>query len=293
MMVATDSPGHSFSKEGKVDRLPWQIVLLFVFLSACPAGGGGDVFLPPSALASGDGTSCPADAWPFGAGAYVADVVTEAPGEIGSAFGNSLCAVNGVYGNGLNRGSLDVYSLKSSGTSTKCVAGEKCIVLEWAGRRVLSGAEADFVVFENPFNRTSTGRFIEAVIVEVSQDGTSWCGWNPAYTGETESDIYDVTKYVDVAGLEPVLFNQSTWTGTAADVFDVAKAGGDHFDLADLVASGSCDAGTVSDIQTDGFVYIRLTTANSRSPASFPLPGDSFDQTADIDGVVARNVADR
>ncbi|KAB2933895.1 MAG: LIC_13355 family lipoprotein [Leptonema illini] len=277
------------------------LMLLFVsVLSACPAGGGGDAFLPPPGLTSGGTTTCPADAWPFDTGAYLADFVTEAPGETGGTFGNSLCAVNGVYGNGLNRGSGDVYSLKSSPASTMCEANEKCIVLEWAGRRVLSGAGVDFVVFENPFNRTSGGRFIEAVIVEVSENGTAWCGWNPAYTGETDSsvaqfslDIYDVTKYDDVAGLEPVLFNQSTWTGTAADVFDVAKAGGDHFDLADLVASGSCDAGTVSAIQASGFVYLRMTTANSRSPAAFPLPGDSFDQTADIDGVVARNVADR
>lgn len=271
---------------------------LFAFLSACSAGGGGDVFLPPSALASGDGTSCPADAWPFDTGAYLADFVTEAPGETGGTFGNSLCAVNGVYGNGLNRGSGDVYSLKSSPASTMCEANEKCIVLEWAGRRVLSGAGADFVVFENPFNRTSGGRFIEAVIVEVSEDGTSWCGWNPAYTGETDSqnDIYDVTNYVDVAGLEPVLFNQSTWTDPAADVFNVAKAGGDQFDLDKASFGGSgagCNATLRDIILASGFVYLRLTTANSRSPAAFPLPGDSFDQTGDIDGVVARNVADR
>jgi hypothetical protein len=279
-------------------------MLLFVsVLSACPAGGGGDDFLPPVALMSGGGASCPADAWLLDAGAYVADVVTEAPGETGSTYGNSLCAVNGIYGSGLNRGSGDVYSLKSSGNSTKCVAGEKCVVLEWAGRRVLNGAGTDFVVFENPFNRTSTGRFIEAVIVEVSEDGASWCGWNPDYSGEIDSqneaqfklDIYDVTKYVDVAGLEPVLFYQSTWTGTAADVFDVAKAGGDHFDLDKASFGGSgagCNATLRDSIRASGFVYLRLTTANSRSPASFPLPGDSFDQTADIDGVVARNVAD-
>ena len=276
-------------------------ILLFVsVLSACPAGGGKDAFLPPPALTYGGTATCPADAWPFDTGAYLADLVTEAPGETGGTFGNSLCAVNGVYGNGLNSGSLDVYSLKSSPTSTMCEANEKCIVLEWAGRRVLSGTGADFVVFENPFNRTGDGRFVEAVIVEVSQDGTVWCGWNPAYTGETDSgaaqfsfDIYDVAKYKNVAGLEPVLFNQSTWTGTATDVFDVAKAGGDHFDLAHLVAIGSCHTETVSAIQASGFVYLRLTTANSRSSTSFPLPGDSFDQTADIDGVVARNVDDR
>lgn len=278
------------------------IATLLVFLSACPAGGGGELMLPPGLSGQAE-SSCTGSAWPFvddgGPGAYLADIVAEAPGATGVGFGDANRAVNGVCG-GPTAASLDVYSLKSSGTSTKCVSGQKCVVLEWAGRRVLSGVEADFVVFENPFNRTSGGRFIEAVIVEVSQDGTVWCGWNPAYTGETDSgaaqfslDIYDVTKYVDVAGLEPVLFNQSTWTGTAADVFDVAKAGGDHFDLAELVASGSCDAGTVSAIQASGFVYLRMTTGNSRSPAAFPLPGDSFDQTADIDGVVARNVDDR
>lgn len=301
--AAMGFPGPSFNKRGvAVDRLRWQILPLFVFLSACPAGGGDSVFLPPGLASSGGASSCTVDAWPFAGGPYLADLVTEAPGETGSTFGNSLCAVNGVYGGGANKGSTDVYSL-SSGDSQKCVAGEKCIVLEWAGRRVLSGAGVDFVVFENPFNRTSGGRFIEAVIVEVSENGTAWCGWNPAYTGETDSgvaqfslDIYDVTNYVDVAGLEPVLFNQLTWTDTAADVFDVAKAGGDHFDLDKASFGGSgagCNATLRDSIRASGFVYLRLTTANSRSPASFPLPGDSFDQTGDIDGVVARNVTDR
>lgn len=295
MAAAMGFPGPSFNKRGvAVDRLRWQILPLFVFLSACPAGGGDSVFLPPGLASSGGASSCTVDAWPFAGGPYLADLVTEAPGETGSTFGNSLCAVNGVYGGGANKGSTDVYSLKHSSTSTKCAANEKCIVLEWKDRKVMPVEGTDFVVFENPFNRGG-GRFIEAVIVEVSRDGTTWCGWSPAYTGETDSqsDIYDVTNYVDVAGLEPVLFNQSTWTGTAADVFEVAEAGGDHFDLSDLVASGDCDAGTVNAIQVGGFIYLRLTTANSRSLALFPLPGDSFDKTTDIDGVVARNVTDR
>lgn len=271
------------------------LFLLPIFLSGCPAGGGDGALLLPPGLLGQTGLSCAGAAWPFvdngGPGAYLADAVDEAPGATGAGFGDANRAVNGVCGSP-TAASLDVYSLKFSGTSTKCNPNEKCIVLDWVDRRVLNGAGTDFVVFENPFNRASGGRFIEAVIVEVSEDGTFWCGWNPAYSGEKNSavaqfsfDIYDVTEYVDVAGLEPVLFDQSTWTGTAADVFDVVKAGGDHFDLADL---SGCQG-----IKDDGFVYLRLTTANSRSPASFPLPEDSFDQTADIDGVVARNVADR
>lgn len=279
------------------------LCLLPVFLSACPAGGGGGSFLlPPSALTSGGGISCPG-AWPFvsGEGAYLADSVTESPGATGTGFGDANRARNGVCGGAMP--SLDVYSLNSSNASIRCISNQKCIDLEWAGRRVLNGAGVDFVVFENPFNRTGGGRFIEAVIVEVSYDGHSWCGWNPAYTGEKNSnhpsfsiDIYDVQKYNDVAGLEPVLFNQSTWTETAADVFDRAKAGGDHFDL-DTTSFGQsgtgCNATAVNNMKTNGFVYVRLTTANSRSPADFPLPADSFDQTSDIDGVVARNVTYR
>jgi hypothetical protein len=280
-------------------------LVLTVFLSSCPAGGGKDqFFLPPAAaaLSSSGGEVCPASPWPFSAGAYLADTVTEAPGQ-GGAFGNPLCAVNGVYGAGSGGGSLDVYSLRSSTASTMCKANEKCIVLEWAGLRVRNETGTDFVVFENPFNRTGGGRFIEAVIVEVSENGTAWCGWNPAYTGETDSnqpqfsgDIYNPSKYLRLAGIQPVLFYQSTWTDTAADVFDVTKAGGDHFDLGDAnfgQSGDNCDAAAKNAMQTNGFIYMRLITANSRNPANFPLPGDSFDKTADIDGVVAKGVDSR
>lgn len=279
---------------------------MLLFLAACPAGGSDGLLLPPALSGSGTADlSCAGSDWPFidGEGSYLADTVTEAPGSTGVGFGNSSRAVNSVCGAGTASGSTDVYSLKSSSTSTMCEANEMCIVLEWAGRRVLSGEGADFVVFENPFNRTGTARFIEAVIVEVSKDGTSWCGWNPDYSGEKNSglaqfsiDIYDPSKYDDLAGVQPVKFYQSTWTDTAADVFDVDLAGGDHFDLdkASFGDSGEgCNEALRGSIQTDGFVYIRLTTANSRSQESFPLPGDSSDKTADIDGVVARNVADR
>jgi len=285
-------------------RMWLVLVIALSFISACSSSSSDSpFFLPPSALSSGSsGFSCPATVWPF-MNAYLADTVTEASGEQPNwAFGNSLCAANGIYGAGANSGSTDVYSLRSSATATKCESNEKCITLEWKGYRVKNTAGTDFVVFENPFNRSDSSRFIEAVIVEVSADGSAWCGWSPAYTGEKDkantnfaTDIYDATKYQDVAGLEPVLFNQSNWPHSAADIFDRSKAGGDHFDLSSLSFGNgtNCDAGLKADLQTNGFVYIRLTTANSRNSTDFPLPGDSFDQTADIDGVVARVVEAR
>lgn len=278
-------------------HLRWLAMFLPFILTACPAGGGDSLFLLPSGLSTGGAVStCPAAPWPF-EGAYLADLVTEAPGQTGSGFGNALCAVNGIYGGGENRGSTDVYSLSSSSESSKCEANEKCMVLEWAGRRVVNGDGADFVVFENPFERAA-GRFMEAVIVEVSANGETWCGWKPEYTAkETEEmdPVYNPESYTNLAGIEPVLFDQATWTASAEDIFDQSKAGGDHFDLDDANFGNTgtnCAEGTKSAIQSNGFVYVRLTTANSRSE-TFPLPGDSFDQTADIDGVVARDVAPR
>lgn len=246
---------------------------------------------------------CSVSAWPFAPNAYLADIVTEAPGQNHYQFGNPLCATNGIYGGGSGSGSTDVYSLKSSSMSIKCAPNEKCVVLEWKDSKVKNEAGVDFVVFENPFNRTVTARFIEAVIVEVSEDGIHWCGWNPTYSGEKNNtlpnfitDIYNPAKYERLAGIEPVLLNQSNWQYSGDDIFDQLKAGGDHFDLddAEFGSSGSgCSGAIKSMIQTNGFVYLRLTTANSRDGASFPLPPDSFDQTADIDGVVSKNITPR
>lgn len=275
-------------------HLRWLAMFLPFILTACPAGGGDSLFLLPSGLSTGGAVStCPAAPWPF-EGAYLADLVTEAPGQTGSGFGNALCAVNGIYGGGENRGSTDVYSLSSSSESSKCEANEKCMVLEWAGRRVVNGDGADFVVFENPFERAA-GRFMEAVIVEVSANGETWCGWKPEYTAkETEEmdPVYNPESYTNLAGIEPVLFDQATWTGEDKDIFDRNKAGGDQFNLDDLEG---CETIKDSDEENAdrGFVYLRLTTANSRSEEEFPLPDDSFDRTADIDGVVARYVIPR
>lgn len=256
--------------------------------------------LDGSIASTGSSISCLAKPWPFTTNAYLADTVTEAPGQNHYQFGNPLCATNGIYGAGTGSGSTDVYSLNSSPSSIKCIVNEKCIVLEWKDNKVKNEAGVDFVVFENPFNRTVSARFIEAVIVEVSEDGVDWCGWNPTYMGEKNNampnfltDIYNPANYERLAGIEPVLFNQSNWPYSAADIFVQSKAGGDHFDLGDVEFGSGCSGAKKSMIQTNGFVYLRLTTANSRDAVNFPLPNDSFDGTADIDGVIAKNIAPR
>lgn len=238
--------------------------------------------------ATGPGSvSCPS-AWPFASGSHLADQVSEAPGATGSGFGDSRRAVNGVCGEGTRSGSLDVYTLASATTSTLCVAGTNCVVLAWSGGNVQNVAGIDFVVYENPFLITAGQDLVEPVVVDVSTDGGTWCGFAPAYSGDsTNASLQNPANYTNVAGVTPVFFNQSTWTGAASDLFASVpadatyglthlKGGGDGFDL----ENSSC--GPL------GFArYVRLTSGAS---AGMNVTTNSFDQSPDIDGVVARQV---
>jgi hypothetical protein len=257
---------------------------------ALPAGASGDA-------------AC-LESFPFSSGAYLADLSVNAAVGAG-AFDDPTLATNRICGGGFGTGSTDVYSL---GSSSECESGEECIVLEWNGLRVENGTGIDFVVYENPFifGNNANSRFIEAVIVEVSEDGSNWCGWNPTYSGTTSTaDLRDPSNYSDLAGVTPVVFSQTADNSlSAADLFTTTtdsngtylRGGGDGFDLsaASFGTTGTgCTSGVRSSLQSGGFVYLRLTTAYSRSSASYPLPTDSFDQKADIDGAVARQVGAR
>ncbi len=223
--------------------------------------------------------------------------IIEAPGATYTDFKDPKKAINGIQGCGNNCGSLDVYSLQSSSSSSFCIPNQKCLVLETQDKKIKNVSGVDFIVFENPFciGSCATSRFMEPVVVEVSANGTQWCGWNPMFTGDSnsQSDLKDPQKWLRFAGIHPVLFNQTNWTYSQDDIFDFNKSGGDHFDLDDANFGNSgtgCDSNTKNDIQSNGFIYLRLTSANSRS---FTYPSDSFDQTADIDGAIAREVINR
>ena len=279
--------------------------LLWLSATACTPGGGNNDALLAAALPSGGsgGQAC-LESWPYSSGAYIADSSVNAAVDAGT-FGDPTKATNKICGAGWASGGTDVYS---TGSSSECESGENCIALEWTGKRVLDATGVDFVVYENPFlyNNNASSRFIEAVIVEVSQDGTNWCSWNPSYSGTTSApDLRNPGNYSDLAGITPVLFMQSSANSlSASDLFTEVtdsygnhlKGGGDGFDLSapSFGTTGSgCNTTLRNSIRSSGFVYVRLTTAYSRNSSSFPIVSDSFDQKADIDGVVARSVTDR
>ncbi|MBI3396095.1 MAG: LIC_13355 family lipoprotein [Spirochaetia bacterium] len=266
---------------------------LLPLLTACPAGTPSDgAGLAMAALLAGSASNqsrpCAGYTASTPTGTAAADTVTSAPGSTGFGNSDSYCAVNGIRGAGLLEGSLDVYTLSSTGSGAS-------IVLEWAGQKVTNGAGVDFVVFENPFriSGSATNVFLEAIVVEVSRDKSTYCGWNPSYTGGgTYSG--DPANWIRFAGITPVLYNQATNPLNAVDVMDTSKAGGDAFDLGDANFGSSgylCDATAKSDIQTNGFYYLKLTAATA-SPYNKPASSASSDGP-DIDGVVARNLAAR
>jgi hypothetical protein len=236
----------------------------------------------------GSASSCPSRGLP--AGAKLADTVVDAPGATGSLFGVPGKAANGVCGGGGQTGSTDVYTLHSA-----TPGGEAYIILAFSGGKVANGAGADFVVFENPFQKQNGSYFLEPAIVEVGHDGTNWCGFNPLYASGT---VYsgDPVDWSGFAGLSPVRFNQDTWSYGSAEIFDPAFAGGDPFDLSSLSPDNSfnigCSVALRDDLVLNGFTYLRLTSAASRiNPATgqpYPIDPASYDGASDIDGVIAR-----
>lgn len=297
-----ESSGRSIGLLRALLVLPLTAILLF----GCSAGEedkpdlSGLLALLGSRAPRPDSASCPSG-WPFASGAYLADQVSEAPGFTGSGFGDARRATDGVCGGGTGAGSLDVYTLASSGTSTLCAAGKQCMVLSWSGGNAQNVAGIDFVVYENAFGIMAGQNLIEPVVVEVSSDGSTWCGFAPTYSGDSSNaSLQNPANYTNVAGVTPVFFNQSTWTEAASGLFvsvpaDATyglthlKGGGDGFDLDGLVVDAGCDAAGAAAIQspTGGFRYVRLTSGAS---VGMSITTNSFDQSPDIDGVVARQV---
>jgi hypothetical protein len=283
--------------------------LLFCILGGCilPAGkadnGGAALALLALAGSASSSTdlSCSTRTGSAPSGTALADVVTSAPGETSSGFGNSRCAVNGVRGEGNDQGSTDVFSLSATGTSA-------LIVLSFSSGKITNGAGVDFVVYENPFNNngSASNRFMEPIVVEVSYDASSWCGFNPAYSSGTYST--NPANWLRFAGLSPVLYNQDNNSLNAGSLF--TSGGGDAFDLSNLVTGTSaganclsvasnagCTAGTVSTLQGagagQGVRYIRLIAASActnpnAGSAAFPQDSGAFGGGPDIDGVIGR-----
>ncbi|MCE9500093.1 MAG: LIC_13355 family lipoprotein, partial [Leptospira sp.] len=172
----------------------------------------------------------------------------------------------------------------------------------WTKQRVINGTGIDFVVFENPFqiNSNPSTVFMEAIVVEVSIDGTNFCGFAPDYINSSET-VYsnDPSKWIRYAGKTPVYYNDDNNQLKGSDIYDPAKSGGDGFDLSNLTTSSTtdtlwgtgCSASLVTNIQNNGFYYIRLSAASDRinpdTSSKFLRDSGAFDGP-DIDGVFAR-----
>ncbi len=259
---------------------------------------------------SGSSVSCSSLSASTPSGTAAADRITSAPGDAGSGFFDARCSIDGVRGMGDNQGSTDVFSLAATGSSS-------VLVLEWNGKKITNGVGADFIVFENSFNQNgnATTRFMEPVIVEVSYDGSHWCGFNPIYSSGTYSQ--NPANWTRFAGTTNSYFNQDSNSMNATTLFTSGSSGGggDQFDLGNLVtgatsgyncsavvSNSGCAAGDVSQLQGtssgQGVVYVRMIAATActnpnAGGATFPQDSGAFGGGPDIDGVIARNVVSR
>ncbi len=207
---------------------------------------------------------------------HFADIVQEALGASGKGYGDPNKAANGVYGGGLNAGSLDVFSLDK--------AKDGQLTLAFSSGFVCNGPGYDFNVFENGFRQlVSNALFFEPVVVSVSFDGIDFVEFPHTYLGGSSLlDIVNENNWQGFAGMSPVFYHEvkNNFIEHGIDPLDPLQAGGDAFDLDNLP-----DSEPARTIKTNGFRFIRLTGA---SRLGFPSSPNSFGGLADIDGVYAK-----
>ncbi len=273
---------------------PSALVLITVLAAHCAniskedaSGGGGG-----GGNDATGGTSSPA------VGIYLADTVIEAPGHTGMGFYDQASLTNGIHGAGSDAGATSgIFSLDNSGPSSH-------VVLRWNGKKVKNGTGIDFVVYENAFNigGNPATRFMDLIVVEVSNDNVNYCGFAPDYTNSPETTYANnPALWSRFAGRTPVLYNQTSNNLTAAELFQDNDAnyapdlgGGDAFDLDQLSDSNyfgtGCTTALRDELKTNGFTYIKLVPANRRNnpDTGAVFVKDAISNGPDIDGVVAR-----
>lgn len=222
------------------------------------------------------------------------DVLTEALYDDSSFFatevieftggGNIDPVLGGPRGEGDFAGSTHVLSLGSGGSIT---LGFDQIIGDGPG--------ADFIVFENPFYLYSNPDtvYAELVFVEVSSDGQTFvrfpCISNTDGGVGGYSGIYP-ENITNLAGVWPVYANVDE---NNIDSRDPAVAGGDAFDLHDLINKREVIDG---DINLQNINYIRLVDiigdGTSYDSYGNPIydPTTSGNNGADIDAVAIVNI---
>lgn len=191
----------------------------------------------------------------------------------GNAGGGIFNPANAL---GAPLGSTNVHSLGNGGQLT----------LEFVPP-IVDRPGADLIVAENPFrlvgNETST--FAEVAFVEVSSNGVDFVRFPARYFGAAvwpgAFGTVPVGSYGNLAGQTPMLA-----TTPGADPLDLVEAGGDAFELGDLLGEPLVVAGLV-DLQA--IRYVRLVDVQS-GLAVDSVGTTIFDAgsgSADIDAVTA------
>ena len=189
----------------------------------------------------------------------------------GPTFSDSKKALGLPLGSGINSGSLDVVSLGYDETG---VGGY--IVLKF-DKTIINGQGVDFKVFENPFIKSDDSYFIEAAIIFLSEDGTTWYEFPSTFTGNISSiaDTQNHLNYTGYAGINPVLTN---WQKEGSPKPEDSDSGGDFFDLENMTEP----------IKSNGFKYIKIvdTGITINDPGNDSNTGTSG---FDLDAVVGIN----
>ncbi len=156
-------------------------------------------------------------------------------------------------GAGSEQGSLDVVSLGGGGS----------IVVGFAPNAIVDGPGVDFVVFENPFFYADGSRYAEPGEVAVSDDGVTWTAFPCTDTTQAEPDGgWSATR---CGGINPVY----SAPGNGISPFDLARAGGDQYDLAEI------------GVPHARYVRVRNIVASEPCPDSGPRPDkNGFDLDA-------------
>ncbi len=225
---------------------------------------------------------------------FATRIVEFAPGDGHEFFPDSTLALGGPRGATVGSGSLDVVSLG--------VQGE--LVLGFApGEALTDRPGEDLIVFENAILTSGTHHFAELVRVGVSTNGVdyaffpTWCG----LTAPPVQDPYlpiDVTQVSGFAGVTPVLADVGgpSEPGNSVNPFDPAAAGGDAFDLTELVEDPLVVGGAV-DLERIYFVKLvdvlgdGSETDDFENPIYDPSgrmyrpPPEDYPNSADIDAI--------
>ncbi|MBN1420336.1 MAG: PKD domain-containing protein [Planctomycetes bacterium] len=169
--------------------------------------------------------------------AYADRVIAYAPRGTPGTFTDPALALGPPRGRGQAQGALHVVSLgdrdAASGPAAEGFGGS--LALGFAGKRIIDAPGPDLRIFENA--QLVAGdrrvRWIEACVVQVSQDGESWRTFPVSVDERYRND--DPRRFAGVAGLSPCFLNPDPLDPffRLVDAREPA-AGGDAFDLADV-----------------------------------------------------------